>query len=305
MRKIIKFELLLVFLVMPLVLNAYTKHAPIVIKGDNNFTETNGVVSGNGTEKDPYVIGNNNVPFQTGWEIEIPPYAKGITVTNTTKYFIIQDCYLHSKSSNVGTYGIYLYKAPNAKISYTNIENVQSGVTSDRTIESIEHSNVSNCYYGIEVDGCSIKNTTISNCYTGIHGNSNNITYCTISRCNGYGIRGYSNTIENCLITYNTYGVEGDACTIEECTISYNTYGIHIVTFFRTNNNIVNNCNIEGNKYYGLYSTRSDYIDVRNNWWNSPDGPGYKASKDGDKLEGFTYYDPWATARIENFKAGN
>lgn len=67
-----------------------TSHSPIIIYGDSNFTAANGVVSGTGTQSDPYVI--------AGWKILnwgfAQPYTVGIGVVNTDKYFIVRDVYL-------------------------------------------------------------------------------------------------------------------------------------------------------------------------------------------------------------------
>ncbi len=55
----------------------------IFIDGDNAFNSTNGVVSGNGTELNPYIIMNLN---STSYDNYI------LKIFNTTKYFIIQNC---------------------------------------------------------------------------------------------------------------------------------------------------------------------------------------------------------------------
>jgi hypothetical protein len=64
----------------------YIPHNSIHIDGNDNFTAENGVVGGNGTVDDPYLI--------QGWQID---YAEnisdtGIWIGNTTSYFIIRNC---------------------------------------------------------------------------------------------------------------------------------------------------------------------------------------------------------------------
>lgn len=84
-----------------------TSHAPILIKGDSNFTSTNGVTGGNGSLSNPYLI--------SGWDINLAqggqyidcagdlcifvcssPYCTGIQVENTRAYFAIQNVSIHS-----------------------------------------------------------------------------------------------------------------------------------------------------------------------------------------------------------------
>ena len=63
----------------------YTPRPPIYINGNENFTEENGVVGGNGTKENPYII--------EGWEINAS-ITDGIRIENTTAYFVIRNCYL-------------------------------------------------------------------------------------------------------------------------------------------------------------------------------------------------------------------
>jgi len=74
---------------------AVQEHSPIHIDGDQDFTVENGVVSGSGTENDPYII--------EGWDINgiLEHYIDGTTehfcihIKNTMKHFIIRDCVIH------------------------------------------------------------------------------------------------------------------------------------------------------------------------------------------------------------------
>jgi len=109
---------------------ALTPHDLIYIDGDDNFIPANGVTSGSGTENDPYIIENWDI-----WPHYI--YENGIEVRNTTAYFIIRNCYVHSGASctrgicfegvingivennilNNNDYGIYLSGSNNNLIS--------------------------------------------------------------------------------------------------------------------------------------------------------------------------------------------
>lgn len=67
----------------------YTDHAPIVIEGDENFTEENGVTGGSGTKNDPYII--------EGWKIN---KATAVSIEKTSSYFVIRDCLFDVESGS-------------------------------------------------------------------------------------------------------------------------------------------------------------------------------------------------------------
>ena len=73
----------------------YVEHAPIAILNDNDF-ETYGF-PGSGNASDPYIIENLNISSHPG-EIRIE-------IRETTKHFIIRNCFLKG-----GSIGIYLYR---------------------------------------------------------------------------------------------------------------------------------------------------------------------------------------------------
>lgn len=61
-------------------------HATIQIHDDASFTAENGVVSGTGTEEDPYLI--------KGWAIDATDANFGISIEGTTKAFRIENCHV-------------------------------------------------------------------------------------------------------------------------------------------------------------------------------------------------------------------
>lgn len=119
---------------------SYTTHAPIRIDSNSQFTGANGVVSGNGTASDPYLI--------EGWSIETSAESdiSDIAVENSSAHFIVKDCYIHandlfgSMSLNNGIFlvncingvvddnicshnggaGVSLYKSKNCIVSNNN-----------------------------------------------------------------------------------------------------------------------------------------------------------------------------------------
>jgi len=97
-----------------------TQHTPISIKGNDNFTSTNGVTSGHGTEDDPYIIENWDISAET---------ANGIEVENTTAYFVIRNCFVYDGGINYdGNYGINFENVINGKVDNNLLENNSIGI---------------------------------------------------------------------------------------------------------------------------------------------------------------------------------
>ena len=62
---------------------SHTPHEPISITSDEDFITLG--FAGNGTAEDPYIIEGYNITTSTGC---------GIFITETTKFFIISNCYM-------------------------------------------------------------------------------------------------------------------------------------------------------------------------------------------------------------------
>ena len=85
-------------------------HAPIRILQDSDFNATNGVVSGNGTAANPYVI--------SGWEVR--DNGTCIEVMDVTKVFTITNVTIYSPASGVQD-AIYLHDVTNGECVLDNI----------------------------------------------------------------------------------------------------------------------------------------------------------------------------------------
>jgi parallel beta-helix repeat protein len=108
--------------------------------GNANFTSANGVVSGNGTETDPYIIKDYDINAAT---------ADGIEIRDTDAYFVIRNVNIHTGKAT-GNDGIALY-------------DVSNGTVRDSTL--------SNNYDAIEIGGGTnlrIFNNTVSNNERGV-----------------------------------------------------------------------------------------------------------------------------------------
>ncbi len=165
----------------------YLDHGPIAISGNDQFTKKHGVVSGSGTESDPFVI--------EGWLIS-GGFSAGISLVDTDSHVLIRNVTVsgtgHSSYYNIDN-GIELRNASNVTIEDSNIRNTHYGILvqpvghnysrSLRIVNcTIQHSDL-NIYLGRLVGGsierCEIKisewsSVFIENC-TSVSLNSNNI----------------------------------------------------------------------------------------------------------------------------------
>ena len=65
-------------------------HRPIIIEGDTEFTKDNGVVSGNGTKSNPFIIEDWFFRFTI---IDVIHDNYGIYIKNTSSFFIVRNCH--------------------------------------------------------------------------------------------------------------------------------------------------------------------------------------------------------------------
>lgn len=117
MRKQLVSLLIAMWLVIAVIFAAYflypptpaaiRPHEPIEIQSDAEFTEENGVVSGDGTEDSPYVI--------EGWEIRANAYG-GIWIFNTDAHFAIRNVIIEGSGDDNHTNGITLDRVSNGEI---------------------------------------------------------------------------------------------------------------------------------------------------------------------------------------------
>ncbi len=162
-----------------------TSHGPILIDGDSAFTSANGVTGGVGTRADPYRI--------EGWSIDAAS-GTGITVRNTTSYFIVRD--VSVTSSNAGSEGIHLIAASHAVVERSSVTVQSIGIDLDYSANpEIRLNTVSGGTVAIRLNLSSQGNVT-GNSVTGNQWgillneyDTANITGNQISGNTGYGIR--------------------------------------------------------------------------------------------------------------------
>jgi len=212
----------------------YISHNPIYINGNENFTSENGVISGNGTENNPYVI--------EGWEIDAST-ANGIKIINTTAFFIIRNCSISHGRNNYHD-GIVLSNVINGKIIDNKIFDNFDGVTVT--------------VYGIS--GHSSQNQI-----------SDNIIFDNV-RGVDLSIFTNNNTISRNLFKNNTNSAieisSSSGNLIVGNTILNHNRGIYIVGFPYPEDNIISNNSLE-NCLKGIYLEECLFTMIENNKLNN------------------------------------
>ncbi len=222
-----------------LLLSSLIPHDFITIISDSGFL----AYLGSGTVEDPYVIEGFNITTT---------YDTGIYISDTTKYFIIRNCYVDAEG-----YGIY-------------ISSVADGTA---TIANNTCNN--NLYIGITLGGSGsstvINNTCRNNNYGIYLSNSDSSTVInnTCSNNNEYGIyldySGSSTVVNNTCnnIDFSIYLRYSSSSTVANNTCSNNNvYGIFLR--YSDDSTVANNmCN--NNNYIGIFLEDSGSSTVVNN----------------------------------------
>jgi len=206
---------------------SYKDHEPIYIHGNENFTEENGVTTGEGTAEDPYIIDN--------WEIKCD-FQDGIVIRNVSIYFVIKNCYIHNGSMKKD--GIVIYNVTNGTIEYNFITMNRNGIMFRDQYPGKENSNnnkisnnsiINNTNDGINFEhtvwGWHSMNSITSNDILGnnrgiymIMSSENLILYNNIISNDGYGLQldrcmgGGEHNIINHNNFFNNKGEEGQVC---------------------------------------------------------------------------------------------
>lgn len=242
-------------------------HAPIIINANDEFNSTNGVVKGDGSETNPYVIAN--------WEIDANGSGSCISISETTAYYEIKKCTLFNSGNDWKDAGIYLSNSGNAKIYANRIFNNTAGIF----LSSSNNNFISKNNCSLNDDGICLR---FSNSYNKISEN-----YCAFNSQNGIYLDGSSNnniSENNCFS--NSFGIylstsTDNAVSRNNCSLnmqigiylnhhnihnkisgnicSSNSHGISL-EFLSNNNNISeNNCILNSYGIY-LYYSRDNLI---------------------------------------------
>jgi parallel beta-helix repeat protein len=295
---------------------ALTTHSTISIDGNAGFTNASGVVSGSGSEIDPYII--------SGWDINASA-IDGIRVFNTDAYFVIKDCYIHDGRPNYA--GIYLFRCSNGTVVNNTCTNDGWGIFTYLTDNNtLVENTCTDCEVGIEVylaeSNDLIRNTCTDNAYGTVMIAPKDLTLeCNNFSSNAeYGV--FFQSSENVLLFNNTIGWNGDDglnfvvsgnttlwnntfisnfaagivissssnITVYDCTVSDNGwYGMAIYETDSSNNRIWNNTFHHNRGSGDSYnpSANQAFDEGVSNWWNSSDGYGnYWSDWTGPDIDG-------------------
>jgi PKD repeat protein len=147
----------------------YTQHDAIFVDGNKEFTSEKGVIGGNGTKDDPYIIEGLEISYN---EEE----TFNIKIANTTDYFVIRNCRLESTS--YGTAGQIIFQnVKNGRVERVGLDGTNCSITLTKSSDNI----ISNCTIQyLLLDESSGNVITHNKIYTTFFSNSDNnvITYC-------------------------------------------------------------------------------------------------------------------------------
>ncbi len=263
------------FFYSSLVNNALEDHAAIDINSDGDFVSLG--LPGTGTKEDPYRIENYNITEEQSFS--------GISVSGTTKHFIIQNCYISSTLSGISLFSVE--KGTCKIINNTSINNHYSGINilySASGIELINNTCISNNFYGIEIassDSVLLNNTCIQNKKEGIVLSSSIGTILTNNLCDDNDYNGilisecYRITLKNnsCINSYYN-GIKldnSDSSTLTGNTCS-NNVGDGIYLFECSGVSIIDNLCYRNN--YGVRICSSSSSNISQNTCSDNDRDG-------------------------------
>jgi parallel beta-helix repeat protein len=207
----------------------FNNHSPIYIDTNSEFLFSNGVVGGNGSLSNPYIIEN--------WSIDAST-ADGIWINNTTAHFIIRNCNIFNGETN-GHVGILLLSTSNGRIEDNWLNNNFIGIAIVKTDHvNFQNIEIDHSYmYGISLawtDNMTFMNVTENNTISdyGIRiSKSDNVLFDNItvrnSKLSGLEINNSKNIkIYRSEISNNNWnGVfirDSTDFTLEDSVISYN-----------------------------------------------------------------------------------
>jgi len=227
--------------------SGYTKHNPISIVGNANFTAANGVIGGSGNASDPYIIAN--------WVVDAA-HSVGIYIESTSAHFIIRNCHVHGGSTISGGMQVGI-----------NLDNCSNGIVDSNECSDNLIGVVLESFSGLSHNNTIVNNTCNSNDQNGIAIVSSNNNTLISNKCLSNGRWGIvldssSNNIvcKNSILHNTDFGIGIDPDHGQ--TSTHNRLW---------NNTFIGN-NGAGSKYGSSHIQAND--SGTGNWWNSTDGHG-------------------------------
>ncbi|NPD88978.1 MAG: hypothetical protein HGN29_09640 [Asgard group archaeon] len=195
---------------------SYTPHEPIDITYDAGFSFYG--FPGSGTEADPYIIEGYNITTTT---TELPRLA--ISITDTTKHFVIRNCYVNTNATYWGWGGRGI------RILYTAYGTV-----------SILNNHITGNSDGIFLSGCA--GSIVSNNFCLGNSNAIELTSCPQS------------IVNNNTCNFNGEGIEFSECsdTVVFDNTCENNYGPGIELYGEMENCLVYDNHIKGSTRFAI-----------------------------------------------------
>ncbi len=217
---------------------ALTPHDPIEIISDGNFADYG--FSGSGTSEDPYIIQEYSITTTS---------ERGIFIVDTTKYFVIRDCYVDAQA-----YGIYIANIAEGTASIIN------NICIDNNLDGIKLKNSSGCT--VTDNTCTDSDLGI-NLYLSFNSTLLNNT-CTNNDWHGIGLEDSSDStlINNTCTNNDIFGIWMYYCS--GSTIANNNFYNNGLYIYCPNIEDYLSCTIENNtvndKKISFYADRSNII---------------------------------------------
>jgi parallel beta-helix repeat protein len=273
---------------------SYFFHAPINISGDAQFDAMASINSwpGDGSVGNPYIIAD--------YDISGVGFSNAIIIQSTTRYFVIQDCYVHDANSA----GIYLSNVIHAKLigdvcSANRLFGIYLSTSTGNSIIDCECS--SNVESGIKISSSgytSVENSTCSsNQYAGIYSEfSENLTISnnTFTSDSVYGIYLYSaanSLIANNICTNNYNNIWVISCSMNTFVGNICTGGSIGIFMRLSDNNALSLNNFSFSSSYGLHADRcvANTVLECSFWSNSLCGVSLDTGSMSNKLSNNTF----------------
>ncbi len=252
-----------------------TPHDPIAINGNGNFTSAKGVVSGLGTQADPYIISD--------WYIDAQGAEYAIKITNADAFAVVRNCVLYNATGESTYWGWYgndieidhvknlIVENCSISVAYTAfyMANSEQNIVRNNTMHDTDHMGLQ--LYQNDTHNLVENNNIFNISYNGIClwlGSNNNTVrenWVHSNTFSGINVMSSSgNLVSENLLEDNQAGVEVYVYSdVYDMVISGNTIrssntGIRILGEHNTvSGNLIQNCSWGVNLYMANYTTVS------------------------------------------------
>ncbi len=240
-----------------------TPHDPIYITSDNGLE----IFPGTGTAEDPYRIEGYNITTTDD---------HGIFIYNTTKYFIIRNCYVEA-----GNYGINIYEIADGTAAIIN-NTCNNNIMGIKLRDSVSSTVANNTCNNNDVHGIFLEDS-----------DSSTVANNTCSNNKLYGIQLWYSDF--CVITYNLLQENEE-------------YGVYVEISYPRNNLIHHNTFVDNN-LGGSSQARDEGSDnfwydtetLEGNYWSDWSGTGnYSIDGSADSIDLYPFDEPVESTTTEH-----